>query len=73
MPKKPQKRPTHKGRTTMSVTETEHTFRKYREGESPDAEVNELLQQGRDGWWQDTAMFGVIGSTKVHHKDLLIR
>lgn len=30
-------------------------------GESPDAEVNELLQQGRDGWWGDAAMFGIIG------------
>ena len=30
-------------------------------GESPDPEVNELLGQGRDGWWQDSAMFGVIG------------
>ena len=30
-------------------------------GESPDAEVNELLEQGRDGWWNDANMFGVIG------------
>ncbi len=30
-------------------------------GESPDAEVNELLEQGREGWWGDAAMFGVIG------------
>ena len=30
-------------------------------GDSPDPEVNELLEQGRDGWWNDTAMFGVIG------------
>jgi hypothetical protein len=30
-------------------------------GESSDAEVNELLQQGRDGWWGDAAMFGIIG------------
>lgn len=30
-------------------------------GESPDAEVNEILQQGRDSWWADAAMFGVIG------------
>ena len=29
-------------------------------GESPDAEVNDLLQQAKDGWWNDTAMFGVI-------------
>ncbi len=30
-------------------------------GESPDPEVNELLQQSVDGWWNDSAMFGVIG------------
>ena len=29
-------------------------------GESPDAEVNALLEQAKDGWWNDTAMFGVI-------------
>ena len=29
-------------------------------GESPDPKVNELLEQARDGWWNDTAMFGVI-------------
>ena len=31
------------------------------EGDSPDAGVNERLQQAREGWWQDTQMFGVIG------------
>ena len=30
-------------------------------GESSDPAVNELLQQGREGWWGDSAMFGVIG------------
>ncbi len=30
-------------------------------GESPDAGVNDLLEQGRDGWWNDANMFGVIG------------
>ena len=29
-------------------------------GESTDPEVNELLQQARDGWWRDSAMFGVL-------------
>ncbi len=29
-------------------------------GESPDSAVNDLLQQAKDGWWNDTAMFGVI-------------
>ena len=23
--------------------------------------MNQLLQQGRDSWWGDSAMFGVIG------------
>ena len=31
-----------------------------RPGESPDSEVNELIQQSAEGWWQDTAMFGTI-------------
>ena len=30
-------------------------------GESPDDEVNRLLADGRDGWWADANMFGVIG------------
>jgi alkylhydroperoxidase family enzyme len=30
-------------------------------GESPDPEVNRLLQSAVDGWWNDSAMFGVIG------------
>ncbi len=38
-------------------------------GESHDPEVNELLQQAKDGWWNDTAMFGVI----ARQPDLLKR
>ena len=30
-------------------------------GESPDAEVNEILEQMRDSWWNDSAMMGVLG------------
>ena len=30
-------------------------------GDSSDPEVNELLQQSVEGWWNDSAMFGVIG------------
>ena len=30
-------------------------------GESPDPDVNQLLADGRDGWWGDANMFGVIG------------
>lgn len=29
-------------------------------GQSSDAEVNKILADGRDGWWGDAAMFGVI-------------
>lgn len=29
-------------------------------GESPDAEVNQLLEDGKAGWWLDPNMFGVI-------------
>ena len=31
------------------------------EGQSSDPGVNERLTQAREGWWQDTQMFGVIG------------
>jgi hypothetical protein len=31
------------------------------EGQSADPGVNERLTQSREGWWQDTQMFGVIG------------
>ena len=30
-------------------------------GESPDPEVNALLEVARDGWWNDENMFGLIG------------
>jgi alkylhydroperoxidase family enzyme len=30
-------------------------------GKSSDADVNKLLQDAVDGWWNDSAMFGVIG------------
>ena len=30
-------------------------------GESPDPQVNEILEQMADGWWNDSAMMGVIG------------
>lgn len=30
-------------------------------GESPDPEVDQLLADSRDGWWEDAAMFGIIG------------
>ena len=29
-------------------------------GESPDPEVNAILEQMRDGWWNDSAMMGVL-------------
>ena len=30
-------------------------------GESPDPDVNALLEDGKNGWWEDANMFGVIG------------
>ena len=36
-------------------------------GESSDPEVNVLLQQAVEGWWNDSAMFGVMG----HQPDLV--
>jgi hypothetical protein len=32
-------------------------------GESPDPEVNQLLEDGKNGWWEDPAMFGVIAKS----------
>ncbi len=31
-----------------------------RPGDSSDADVNAILAEGRDGWWADANMFGVI-------------
>ena len=36
-------------------------FKALKPGESPDPKVNELLEGARNGWWQDTSMFGTIG------------
>jgi hypothetical protein len=36
-------------------------------GESPDPEVNAILEDGRTGWWGDSAMFGTI----AHRPELL--
>jgi len=38
-------------------------------GQSSDPEVNKLLEDARQGWWNDTAMFGVI----ARQPDLLKR
>lgn len=36
-------------------------IRPISQGDSPDPAVNQILADGRDGWWEDAAMFGVIG------------
>lgn len=36
-------------------------IRPLSQGESPDPEVNQMLADGQEGWWEDAAMFGVIG------------
>jgi hypothetical protein len=40
-------------------------------GDSPDPEVNQLLADGRDGWWADSAMFGVIGRNPAMLKSIV--
>ena len=40
-------------------------------GESADPEVNELLADGRDGWWGDANMFGVIGRNPAMLKSIV--
>ena len=43
-------------------------------GESPDAEVNQLLADGRDGWWEDSAVFGSFfaqGSVEPHIHEMM--
>ncbi len=43
--------------------------RALKPGESPDPEVNKILQNAKEGWFLDTTMFGVIG----HKPELLKR
>ena len=31
------------------------------EGQTTDERIKELLNQGKNGWWKDAQMFGVIG------------
>ena len=40
-------------------------------GESSDEEVNQLLADGRDGWWGDANMFGVIGRNPAMLKSIV--
>jgi len=40
-------------------------------GESPDPEVNEILEQMRDGWWNDSAMMGVLGHCPAMVKSIV--
>lgn len=35
-------------------------FTSLKPGQSPDAEVNRLLEGAKNGWWKDTSMFGII-------------
>ncbi len=35
-------------------------IRPLQPGESPDPEANAILEDGRTGWWGDSAMFGTI-------------
>jgi len=40
-------------------------------GESPDPEVNELLDQAKEGWWADANMFGVIARNPKNLKTIV--
>ncbi len=40
-------------------------------GESPDPEVNALLEDGKNGWWEDANMFGVIGRSPALLKTIV--
>jgi len=40
-------------------------------GESPDGEVNELLEQATEGWWADANMFGVIARNPENLKTIV--
>lgn len=40
-------------------------------GESPDPEVNQILADGRDGWWADANMFGVIARNPENLKAIV--
>ena len=46
-------------------------FTALKPGESPDAKVNEILEGARDGWWQDSSMFGIIGRVPPLLKTIL--
>jgi AhpD family alkylhydroperoxidase len=40
-------------------------------GEALDPEVNELLRQASEGWWKDSAMFGVLARQPILLKNIV--
>ena len=40
-------------------------------GDSPDPEVNELLEGAKEGWWADANMFGVIARNPQNLKTIV--
>lgn len=46
-------------------------FKALKPGQSPDPKVNEILAGARNGWWQDTSMFGTIGRQPILLKTIV--
>ena len=46
-------------------------FKSLKPGQSPDPQVNALLEGARDGWWKDTSMFGIIARQPILLKTIV--
>ncbi|WP_156466666.1 carboxymuconolactone decarboxylase family protein [Methylibium sp. Root1272] len=46
-------------------------FKSLKPGQSPDPEVNRLLDGARNGWWKDTSMFGIIARQPILLKTIV--
>lgn len=46
-------------------------FKSLKPGQSPDPEVNRLLEGAKNGWWKDTSMFGIIARQPILLKTIV--
>lgn len=46
-------------------------FKSLKPGQSPDPEVNRLLEGARTGWWKDTSMFGIVARQPILLKTIV--
>lgn len=46
-------------------------FTSLKPGQSPDPEVNRLLEGAKNGWWKDTSMFGMIARQPILLKTIV--